>query len=553
LTALQAFMARDVRVGSRTIPMAVLAPIVVGVLIRLVFAYTDNVVGPDEAAYLGTGANIWGGHGITYRGSPELHFPPLLPVILGALAKITPEPHHATVLVTFVASCALLLIIGALAWRISGRRAGVLALWVAALSPGIGVNLARGTGGSEAIFAAVMCGAALLTIGRRGRWDEPPTPVRAAIVGLLIGAAYLLRPEGILISAVFGAVLAIRALGGRIERAAFTAANLRRLVSVGLACLAGLAVVAGPYVRYLHQQSGKWELTAKSVDVNIEAWRALAGQDRATRDTYLYKLDKSGHSTEQDKYSLTVLARKHPRAYLGIVGENLQQLYKSMLSLNTTTMPGWRLFALPLLPFALWGLWRHRSQSTVIAVAGVFALTLATVTGFFVLNRYLPPVVAALAVVAGVGLADVSDRRRRLWVTIGLVTSIMSICTYLEGPHGPQLVRERPELQIAARWLREHDIPKGDAVMTRSTALPYYLPNNKLIVPPVGTVNQIWRYARFHNVKYFIFDPTTQLWRHELLPLMDGGDHRLEGFKTIHTFHVENRTTWIFEVIPKSH
>jgi hypothetical protein len=545
-------MARTVRVRSREIPMAVIVPIAVGVLVRLVFAYTDNVVGPDEAAYLGTGANIWNGHGITYRGSPELHFPPLLPVILGAIAKITPEPHHATVLVTFVASCALLLIVGALAWRIAGRRAGVLALWIGALSPGIGVNLARGTGGSEAIYAAVICGAALLTIGRRGTWDERPSLWRAGAVGLLIGVSYLLRPEGILISAVFGVVLGIRAIGGRVERTAFTSTNLRRLLATGLACLAGLLVLAGPYVRYLHQQSGHWELTAKSVDVNIEAWRALAAQDRAKRDTYLYKLDPSGHTTEQKKYSLTVLAREHPRAYLGIVGENFRQLYKSLLSFNTTTMPGWRLFALPLFPFALWGLWKHRSQTTVIAVAGVLALSLATVIGFFVLNRYLPPVVAALAVFAAVGLADLDGRRLRTWVSIGIVTSIMSIGTYLEGPHGPQLVRERPELQIAARWLREHHIPKGDAVMTRSTALPYYLPNNKLIVPPVGTISQVWRYARFQNVKYFIFDPTTQLWRHELMELMDGGDHRLQGFKTIHTFHVENRTTWIFQVVPRA-
>ncbi|MEY2472360.1 MAG: hypothetical protein QOK28_1689 [Actinomycetota bacterium] len=544
-------MARSVRVGSREIPMAVIVPIAVGVLIRLLFAFTDNVVGPDEAAYLGTGRSIWSGHGIMYRGSPELHFPPLLPVILGGLAKLTPEPHHATVLVTFVASCALLMIVGALAWRISGRRAGILALWIGALSPGIGVNLARGTGGSEAIYAAVMCGAALVAIGRRGTWDDPPSLARAGVVGLLIGAGYLLRPEGILISAVFGVVLAIRVLGGRVQRSAFSGGNLRRLLAVALVCLASLLVVAGPYVAYLHGKSGHWELTAKSVDVNIEAWRALAAQDRATRDTYLYKLNKSGLSTAQKKYPLTVLARQHPKAYLGIVGENFRQLYKSLLSLNTTTMPGWRLFALPLFPFALWAMWKRRSQATVIAVAGVLALSLATVIGFFVLNRYLPPVVAALAVFAAVGLADLDERKRRIWVTIGIVTSIMSICTYFEGPHGPQLVRERPELQIAARWLREHHIPKGDVVMTRSTALPYYLPNNRLIVPPVGTLAQVWRYARYQNVKYFIFDPTTQLWRDQLATLMDGRDHRLEGFQTIHTFHVEDRTTWIFKLVQR--
>ncbi|HVT75475.1 MAG TPA: hypothetical protein VHD87_00480 [Acidimicrobiales bacterium] len=544
-------MARSLRVGSRELPMAVAVPIAVGVLLRLVAAYTDNVVGPDEAAYLGTGRNIWRGLGITYQNGPELHFPPLLPIILGGLAKLTPEPHHATVIVTFVSSCALLGILGALAWRIGGRRAGILALWIAALSPGIGVNLARGTGGSEAIYAAVLCGAALVCVGRRGTWDEPPSVLRSLAVGLLIGAAYLLRPEGILVSAFFGLILGLRALGGRLNREAFTAANLRRFAAVAAACLVGVGVLAGPYVAFLHAKSGHWELTAKSVDVNIQAWRALAAQDRVTRDTYLYKLDASGHSTDHKTYSLTVLARQNPRQYLDIVGENFRQLYKSLLSFNTTSMPGWRLFALPLFPFALWALWKHRTQATVVAVLGVLLVTLAIVIGFFVLNRYLPPVVAALAVLAAVGLAELPERQRRIWVTVGIVASIMSICTYFEGAHGPQIVRERADLQIAARWLRQQHIPPSARVMTRSTALPYYLPHNKLIVPPVGTLEQVWRYARYQNVTYFIYDPTTQLWRPDLLALMDGRDHARDGFATIHTFASEGRTTWIFKVLPR--
>ncbi len=544
------FMARKLRVGRHELSTALVAPFAVGVVVRALFSYTDNAVGPDEAAYLGTGANMWSGNGITYRGSPELHFPPLLPALLGGLARLTPEPHHATVLVTFLASVALLPILAALAFRIGGRRAGVLTLWVAALSPGLGVNLARGTGGSEALYTAVLCGAALVAVGS-GRWDDRPSLPRAASVGALIGVAYLLRPEGVLISAVFGVILGVRCLGGRVSRETLTAENLRRLALTGLACVAALLVLVAPYIRYLHQNTGKWSLTAKSVDVNIDAWRALAEQDRAKRDTHLYRLDKTGHTTEQEKFSLTVLARRSPKAYLGIVGENLRQLYKSILSLNTTLMPGWRLIALPLLPFALFTLWRHRSRSTVLATAGVLGLALATVTGFFVLNRYLPPAIAGLAVFAGVGLAEITDdRRRRLWVAIGLAASVMSIATYFEGLHGPELVRERPDLQIAARWLRQN-APEGESVMTRSTALPYYMPKNKLIVPPVGTVNQVWRYARFQNVKYFIFDPTTQLWRQELAPLLDGGDHRRDGFETLHTFRVENRTTVIFKVIPR--
>lgn len=544
-------MARSIRVGRRAVPMAVAVPVGVAVAIRLLFAYTDNVVGPDEAAYLGTGQNIWSGKGITYEGSAQLHFPPLLPALLGLLAKVLPEPHHATVLVTFVSSVAVVAIVGALAWRLAGRRAGVLALWIAALSPGLSVILARGTGGSEALYVAVMCGAALVAVGRNG-WEAPPSLPRAAAVGALVGVAYLLRPEGVAIAAVLGVVLGVRAIGGRVERAALTTANLRRLTATGLACLAGLLVFAAPYVQFLHHHTGTWQLTAKSVDVNIEAWRALAGQDRLERDKHLYRLDDSGLSTEQEKHSLTALAREHPREYFAIVGENVAQLYKSLLSPNTTSIPGWRLFALPLFPFAVFAIWRFRSRPTTLAVGGVLTLSLATVAGFFVLNRYLPPVIAALSVFAGAGLAQLEAPNRRRWVALGLVTSVMSLATYFEGPHGPQLVREPPDLQVATRWLREVErLAPRARVMTRSTSVTYYLPDNAVVVPPVGTVDEVWRYARFNKVRYFIFDHTTQLWREALASLADGRDHREVGFEKLHSFRVEDRRTFIFKVVAR--
>ncbi|MEY2397203.1 MAG: hypothetical protein QOJ00_377, partial [Actinomycetota bacterium] len=430
-----AFFDRTVRLWKHDVPIAVLAAVVVGALVRLVFAFTDNIVGPDEAAYLETGRNIWRGRGIVYRGNPQLHFPPLLPIVLGALAKVTPEPHHATVVLTFVTGVALVGVLGALAWRVAGRRAGVLAMWVAALSPGLSASVARGAGGSEAPYTFLVFAAALVAVGR-GKWDEPPTLLRSFVVGLLVGAAYLVRPEGVVLVVAFGLILAVRAVAGRATGPVLTVGTARRVAALGFACAAGLLVMAAPYAAFLHSHSGQWELTAKSVDVNIDAWRDLARQDRAGRDTYLYALDRTGLSTRHKEYSLSALAKAHPRTYLGIVGENAKQLYKSLISLNTTAMPGWRVFALPLLPFALIALWHYRSRAPVLAVGGILGVSVATVLGFFVLNRYLAPAVAALAVLAGIGLARLSPKPRRWWVAIGLVASVCSLLTYFEGPHG---------------------------------------------------------------------------------------------------------------------
>ncbi len=542
-----AFLQRSVRIGRYDVPMAYLAPFVVGVVIRVAFAWTDNVVGPDESAYIGTGLNIWRGKGVVYRGQPQLHFPPLLPAILGGLAKVLPEPHHATVLLTFVTSIALMAILAMLAQRIAGRSAAALTLWIAALSPGLSATLARNAGGSEGISAAVMFGAALLAIGS-GKWDDRPTVVRAFVVGLLVGAGYLLRPENIPLAAVFGLVLALRAVGGRVGRSTFTFANVRRVLALAVAMFIGVMLFAMPYLSFLHSHTGKWELTAKSEDVNIEAWQALAKADRRTRDVYIYALDKTGHTTTKPEYPLTQLAKEHPKEYFGIVGTNFLKLYKSLISFNTTTIKGWRLFALPLLPFALFGLWRYRSRSSSVVTLALAGLTLATVIGFFVLDRYLPPVVASLAVFAGVGLAALETPKRNLWIALGMAGSVLSLLTYLTDPIGPTLVRERKDIQLAARWLRPIAAP-GDVVMTRGTSLPYYMPQQRLVVPPVGSVNQTWRYARFNHVKYFIFEPTTQLWRPQLALLTDGADHANVGFRLLHHFVQDGRPTFIYEIV----
>ncbi|MDP1794349.1 MAG: hypothetical protein Q8K63_09465, partial [Acidimicrobiales bacterium] len=367
-------------------------------------------------------------------------------------------------------------------------------------------------------------------------------------IGLLVGAGYLLRPENVPLAAVFGLILAIRAVGGRVNRSAFTMANLGRVAALGVAMFVGVMLFMTPYLSYLHSHTGKWGLTAKSVDVNIEAWQALAKADRPTRDIYIYALDKTGHTTEKPSYPLAELAKENPKAYFGIVGTNILKLYKSLISFNTTLVKGWRVVAAPLIPLAIFGAWRYRSRSATIATLALVGLTLATVIGFFVLDRYLPPVVAGIAVFAGVGMAELKGPRKNWWISLGVAASLLSVATYLEGAHGPQIVRERKDIQLAARWLRPLAKP-GDVVMTRGTSLPYYMPEQRLVVPPVGTTNQLWRYARVNNVKYLIFEPTTQLWRPQLVELTDGQDHSSIGFKLLHQFRSDGRPTFIYQIV----
>src|SRR6476659_1346231 len=188
--------------------------VLVGLAVRVIFAIGDHIVSPDESTYLTSGINFWTGHGFTtLSGGAELHFPPGLPFLLGGVNQILGgDPHTATVVVNRLTTTLLILPIAAIASLIAGRRAAVLAAWIAALCPAI-TWLPLSAGGTAGLFTLLALTALWLAL-RAGSWGLKPAVFAAAGAGILVGFAYLTRPEGLFYSVVLIPVLAFSALGG---------------------------------------------------------------------------------------------------------------------------------------------------------------------------------------------------------------------------------------------------------------------------------------------------------------------------------------------------
>ena len=168
---------------------------------------------------------------------------------------------------------------------------------------------------------------------------------------------------------------------------------------LGTAAAFGLPVVlcVAPYAAFLHTHTGQWSLTAKTQDVSLEAWHAVARADRLTRDSILYQLDETGLRFEDEHTSLPDLARDDPAGYAAILRTNLSELGSISV--------GWSLVPLPISALAIWGAWsRRRAGSTYVALA-VGLLPVATAVAFFVQPRYLVLAVAMATALAGVGVA----------------------------------------------------------------------------------------------------------------------------------------------------
>ena len=131
--------------------LAVGGAVAVGFALRLAAGLTHDAPASDETAYLQSGMSLLDGDGFTRGGRPELHFPPLLPFVLGLVHKLVGDPHTASVVVTLVAGTVTIVPLALLARRLAGPRvgaeAGIAAAWVAAVLPGLATMPARGAPG----------------------------------------------------------------------------------------------------------------------------------------------------------------------------------------------------------------------------------------------------------------------------------------------------------------------------------------------------------------------------------------------------------------------
>ncbi|HEX2578276.1 MAG TPA: hypothetical protein VHK88_18165, partial [Aquihabitans sp.] len=294
----------------RTLLRRLRAPLGVSLVLQLVIAAGERLPSVDGTAYFEAGRNLLDGNGFTRQGAPELHFPPLTPLGLAGLEKVTGSELTALRLWNLGSAALVVLLIVLLAHRIwRDDRTTVAAAWLGGTTAGLTPLFTRQGGGSESISLAMLLAAAWFALGalqreRSVRWRS----LGLVAAGLAVGLAYLARPESLLPGGFVGLGIAIEGLlrpGRPLER-------VRRTAVWSLLFGVALVALVLPYLAYLHGHTGKWSPTAKSQDASIQAWRAVAENNRLERDRVLYAIDSTGTSLGQPTTSLTALAKEDP-------------------------------------------------------------------------------------------------------------------------------------------------------------------------------------------------------------------------------------------------
>ncbi|MGZ4736869.1 MAG: ArnT family glycosyltransferase [Acidimicrobiia bacterium] len=522
----------------------------VGVVVRASLAVGDHVSSPDEASYLISGLNFWSGHGFTtLAGTPEVHFPPGLPFLLGGIHELVGgDPHSATSIATIVTSVLVILPLAGIARLVAGRRAAVLTAWIASLCPALAI-VPLGSGGSAGPFTLLVITALWLALRSRS-WSGLGALTAAAACGVVTGLAFLTRPEGLFYAVVLIPVLVLPALGGWRGARTAGAAGWATAARLAGAFLVAVAIVVAPYVQYLHTETGRWELTAKTEGVSIAEWRAVANDDRPAAQAMLYRLGARGFTFPEHRESLGSLVRGDPGGYLGIVGINLNQLYATMFDTSITPYPHWALLPGVLFLLAIFAAWRRRHDRVVLAVLAAIGVGVVVPIAFLIQARYLVPSAALACVLVAVGLLELPRR----WFLLATVATFLLIVTstgasfygtsdgWFHPGHG------NAENQRVGEWIGAHSQPR-DLIMS-ATPIPGFWARRNTVPIPYASADRILGFARHYGIRYLVIDQShASQSRPQLVNL--ARRNRRKTLRTVYSHRDHGNRTVVYELVPR--
>jgi len=439
-----------------------------------------QVIENEGADYARLARNLFSGNGyVGMLGGPETIFPPLYPMLIGAVSVLTGDTETAGRLISMATGTLLPVPMFLLTEMVFERRAALAAALIVAISPML-IALSCSVYSEGIYFTLWFTG--IYFAMRTLRGDDLRY---AALSGLFFGFAYLVRPEAM------GYVLlaAIWILAAVIFRNSTIQSALPRAAALILVAL----VVAAPYVMWLSINSGKIHLEGKSAYNNATTRRIHQGMDysEATRG-----LGPNGEAEGPHLYSDQFeILKKETGGGRSLFNNIIQDFQRRLLKLGwkaaTLRILGSPILAvLAMVGFLTTGM-RNRKlifEGFLLSIAAACLLVLLSIGVMW--PRYLFPIALLLVPWAGAGVSGISSWvQNRMEVPSGGKSSLSSlttaaaVCLLLAGVVIPSVgaVLETDEfsmsrvtiLKDAGRWLDAYK--RGEkTIMGNSYVLVHY-------------------------------------------------------------------------------
>ena len=519
--------------------------VLLALALRAFWAAPARAVRWDEADMLVLARNLLHGAGYQVQGPHEWHWPPGAPyfAMLSMLLGIA-DDRALTVWHVLAGALGCGLLFG-LASDVTGDwQVGTLAGLLLAVSPALAVWPLYWGSNSEALFMMFLLAGlwASWRMLRGGRWPS------GLAGGLALGAAYLVRPEGLFYWLLFLAIGAVLMLARRVRWTSITLFALMFLLA------------ALPYMGYLHHTTGRVLLSGKS-GITTTLGAAITDKGSALGEDAGSVLDSTGQeilwlSLEQFNAGPLDAMRQDPL------------LAARRLARNLLALPGvivGDLVGPLLLALAVLGLFATPWNRQTTLRQGFWLaslLPLAVVPLFHVHARLLTPLVPVVLVWAAEGLLAAADWLRgtaapwprwRPLVTAALAVALMIVLlSGVIGQRRASLLGQAslfPSHQQAGEWLATASQP-GDAIMTRNTEIGLYAGRPQVALPN-ATWPQIVDYGKARGARYLVTDDwEIETVRPQLTPLLLPSLAPSE-VSLVATFHDPRRTTYVFSIEPQ--
>jgi 4-amino-4-deoxy-L-arabinose transferase-like glycosyltransferase len=213
------------------------------------FIFANDIIpGSDQMQEIMLGRKFASGD---LYGVLDTYWAPLYPILIGIASFFIDSPIVPAILVSLLASSLTVPLTYIFVLQSYGPREAVVAGMIALFFPHF-INSVVGVG-SENVFVALMLGVLVVS------WNALLTGsiVRYLAAGLLLGLAYLTRPEAIGYSLYFVFVFIAVDLW---RRRPFLKGSLPRAAVF----LLGFILLAAPYLMYLRGETGRWTVSGKA-------------------------------------------------------------------------------------------------------------------------------------------------------------------------------------------------------------------------------------------------------------------------------------------------
>jgi 4-amino-4-deoxy-L-arabinose transferase-like glycosyltransferase len=473
--------------------------LIVAVAVRILPATVRFVIGSDDGLFLTLGQNLAAGRGYTGDGlTTQIDFPPGYPFFAAAVYWLGGGLELPTRLNVLFIGSLLPLPVTWLTRQLIDAKTALIAGLLTALSPALVLSQGNFEAVAEQPYALLLYtgwGVLWWALTQRRWWGF-------GLAGLLIGAAHLIRWEGVILG-VLAAGIIVLVLGR---------ASLRPV----LLFVAGLALFAGPYAAYVHQYTGSF-LSPKTMLTQLHA----AAIDAGASDPYAF---------EKHFYQYYEAWLAAPHIPPDVVQENrtafLTRYFGNVLDeIRLWFTAASFMTVLWVIPFCF-GL-ATMERKRLLFLLPLF-VPLAAIPASVIDPRYFLPPLPAFMIVTAQGFRWLEGRLPSIRlpvitqpVSLAAILLVGTLAIFTLASLAGPFLYPRPTAYRTAGLALRGTLPAGSHIVARKRQIPFYA-GGVWEWLPFAELDDVLAYAKSHNADYLVLDEfTTPTLRPHLAYLLD--------------------------------